>query len=122
MDTVQQTVDTYADMLFRVAWQHLGQREEAEDVVQEALLRFIQHPSFDDAAYEKAWLIRVTINLCRDHQKSAWRRLTEPLERLLRLADGTELPPAGEYVGAVLLPSRSGCGIDLIFLEKPVEH
>lgn len=44
MDTVQQTVDTYADMLFRVAWQHLGQREEAEDVVQEALLRFIQHP------------------------------------------------------------------------------
>ena len=35
MDTVQQTVDTYADMLFRVAWQHLGQREEAEDVVQE---------------------------------------------------------------------------------------
>ena len=30
--------------------------------------------------------------------------------------------PAGEYVGAVLLPSRSGCGIDLIFLEKPVEH
>ena len=52
MDTVQQTVDTYADMLFRVAWQHLGQREEAEDVVQEALLRFIQHPSFDDAAYE----------------------------------------------------------------------
>ena len=51
-----------------------------------------------------------------------WRDRPEMLRTLLRLADGTELPPAGEYVGAVLLPSRSGCGIDLIFLEKPVEH
>ena len=36
-------------------------------------------PQFDSEEHEKAWLIRVTINRCKNHVKSFWNRHTEGL-------------------------------------------
>lgn len=63
----------YRDMLYRIAFSNMKSKADAEDAVQEAFCRYLKAPPvFDGDAHEKAWLIRVVINICRDMQKSAW--------------------------------------------------
>lgn len=60
-------VDRHSPMAFRVACRMLGDRSEAEDVVQDAFTRlWINAASLDFAAGPGGWLHRVTVNLCFD--------------------------------------------------------
>lgn len=77
---IDRTVETYADMLIRLAWQNTRSRADAEDIVQETFLRLLKQRPFDSEEHRKAWLIRVTVNLCKDFHKSAHRRKTVPLD------------------------------------------
>lgn len=54
-------------------------RSDAEDIAQEAFLRLLKQSSFANEEHRKAWLIRMTLNLCKDFHKSVWRRRTVPL-------------------------------------------
>ena len=57
----------YADMMYRIALSHMTRREDAEDVVHDVFIKYMQtSPSFSDDEHERAWLIRVTVNRCRD--------------------------------------------------------
>ncbi len=59
-------------MLYRVALSHTGIREDAEDMVQETFLKWLQaRPEFESDEHEKAWLLRVLMNLCTNlvHKK-----------------------------------------------------
>ncbi len=61
--------------VFRLAYGILKNREDAEDIAQDAFARLYQsNKRFNDDDHVKAWLIRVTINLCKDMVKSAWYR------------------------------------------------
>lgn len=63
----EQLVALHERGVLRLAYRVLGNREEARDVAQEALLRLFRHlRKLDREANLKAWLYRVTINLCRD--------------------------------------------------------
>lgn len=63
----------YRDMLYRIAFSNMKNKTDAEDVVQEAFCRYLKaKPVFENDGHEKAWFIRVVINICRDIQKSAW--------------------------------------------------
>ena len=56
----------YGPMLYRVAVVMLGNCHDAEDMVQDVLSRYMEHKKdFRDETHEKAWLIRVTVNLCK---------------------------------------------------------
>ena len=67
--------DAYGSMVYRLAMVYLGSHADAEDVVQEAFMRLLYRaPQFTDAGHEKRWLIRVTVNLCRDQLKGFWKR------------------------------------------------
>lgn len=72
-------VNAYADLIYRIAFQNLGNRSDAEDTVQEVFIKLLKAPSFQDDTHMKAWLIRITINLCKDLKKSAWHRKTTSL-------------------------------------------
>ena len=50
-----------------------------EDVIQNVFIKLIKEPNFKDESHMKAWLIRVTINQCKDFNKMAWYRRTESL-------------------------------------------
>jgi len=64
-------IDMYTEVLYRIAFTYLGNRSDAEDIVQETFLKYIKKKTkFDNDEHEKAWLIRVTINLCKDYLKS----------------------------------------------------
>lgn len=65
----------YKNMLFRIAFSYLGNKYDCEDVIQEAFIRLCYHaPEFADEENEKRWIIRVTINLCKNHLRSFWNR------------------------------------------------
>lgn len=75
-------VEEYSDMVMRIAYQHCFNKSDSEDITQEVFIKLMDNiqriPAGDTA--RKAWLIRVTINLCKDWNKCAWYRLNTPLE------------------------------------------
>ena len=70
----------YIDMVYRVAFGALKNREDAEDVTQEVLIKLYREKrDFESMEHVKRWLIRVTVNQSRKLFRSPWRRV-EPLE------------------------------------------
>ena len=68
-------VEKYADTVRRVCFMHLKNHSDVEDVFQEVFLKYILYDKpFESDAHEKAWLIRVAINACKDIFKSFFRR------------------------------------------------
>lgn len=66
-DGIEKMIDTYGNMLFRLCLITLGNTSDAEDAVQETFIRYFQKaPVFENAEHEKAWLITVATNQCRD--------------------------------------------------------
>jgi len=59
--------DRYAGMLMRVAYSMLQNREDAEDAVQNVFFKYLKkQPTFSSDEQQKAWLIKVTVNQCKD--------------------------------------------------------
>ena len=65
----------YKDTIFRVALNALGSTADADDIVQETLLRLLERQEpFENEKHVKYWLIRVSLNLCKNELRSPWRR------------------------------------------------
>lgn len=65
----------YGNMVFRIAMVHLGNKEDSEETMQEAFYKLLyKSPKFNDEGHEKAWLIKITVNLCRDILRSVWHK------------------------------------------------
>ena len=83
-ERIARAYDLYGAQLYRVAYSLLQSRESAEDAVQDTFARYMTYDKpFRDEEHEKAWLIRVTINRCRDLQRAGSVREYTPLEDLL---------------------------------------
>ncbi|MCL2546892.1 MAG: sigma-70 family RNA polymerase sigma factor [Oscillospiraceae bacterium] len=68
------------DKLYRTALAIMKNKSDAEDVVQDVFVKRMEKaPDFASDAHELAWLMRVTVNLCKSKLRSSWRRKTEPL-------------------------------------------
>ena len=66
-DSIERIMHTHGNMLFRLCLITLGNASDAEDVVQETLIKYLQKaPRFENAEHEKAWLITVATNKCKD--------------------------------------------------------
>lgn len=79
----ERVVEQYGDMLYRLCLVALGSRADAEDAVQDTLLRYLQKaPAFASREHEKAWLIRVAANRCRDLRRFRLRHPHTGLEEV----------------------------------------
>lgn len=74
-------IEKYADTLIRVSYTYMKNMSDAEDLAQDAFIKLMEkRPSFENSEHEKAWLIRVTINLCKNRLRTAWHKRTVPLD------------------------------------------
>ena len=76
-------MDDYGNTLFRICLIMLGNSHDAEDAVQETLIKYLQKaPAFKEREHEKAWLIKVASNKCRDILRFRTRNMTIDMESI----------------------------------------
>lgn len=67
---VERIVDTYGNMLFRICLVLFSNEKDAEDVVQDTFITYLtKSPNFNDAEHEKAWLITIATNRCKNMRR-----------------------------------------------------
>ncbi len=108
----------YSDMVQRICLCHLKSPADTDDVFQNVFLKYLLYGGgFDSPEHEKAWFIRVTLNACKDHLKSLFRRRALPLEQVCEAAACVE-PEHREVLEAVLaLPEKYRDAIYLHYYE-----
>lgn len=73
-------------MILRIGYTWLKNIDDAEDICQIVLLKLLQDGrSFADIKQERAWIIRVSINACKNWKASAWFRHCQRLDSSLSL-------------------------------------
>lgn len=115
---VTQAIEAYSDTVKRICLLHLKNHADTEDIFQTVFLKYALSPVvFESDQHEKAWLIRVTINACKDLLKSFFRTHTVPLDALVEQA-APEQESHREVLEAVLkLPQKYRSVIYLHYYE-----
>lgn len=111
-------MERYADMVFRLAYSYLKSRADAEDVMQETLLKlYTEQKAFDSPDHERYWVTRVAVNECKKLLRSPWRRRTGPLEEAPETA-AFDVPAQTELFRQVMaLPPKYRAAIYLHYYE-----
>lgn len=111
-----QLVDKYGSALFRFCLVMLRNAADAEDAVQETLLRYIERsPEFESAGAERAWLFTVAANRCRDTLRAASRHPQLTLDELAGL--GAEKSELGILDALMNLPEKYRLALTLHYVE-----
>lgn len=77
---IESLMREYGNDVLRTAYAYLKDKSMAEDIFQETFLKAYQNlDSFRAESAIKTWLIRITINACKDHMKSAYSRRVVPM-------------------------------------------
>ncbi|MFF9046294.1 RNA polymerase sigma factor SigM [Streptomyces parvulus] len=85
-DAFGELVRRHRDRLWAVALRTLGDREEAADAVQDALVSAYRAAhTFRGQAAVTTWLHRITVNACLDRARKAASRKTAPVDDTERL-------------------------------------
>ncbi len=112
-------VNSYADMLLRICMHYTKNTADAEDVVQSTFLKLVEHnKEFESQDHEKAWLIRVCINLCKDNLKSSWNKkvVSDQRQNLSQPPYEFSSPsPVLSYIKT--LPPKQRCALYLFYYE-----
>ena len=88
--------ERYATDVLRVSYYYLGNREMAEDVTQDVFVKLIMNRPALEEGREKAWLLKVALNRCRDLWRSAW------LKRVVLGSAAMERKSAPEMLNAAV--------------------
>lgn len=115
-------VRRHGDMLFRLCLVMLRSESDAEDAVQETVLKYLQKaPAFDGPEHEKAWLIRVAVNQCRDQQRFRMRHPQVSLDTLS--ACGASPESSGIIEALTRVPEPFRIVLTLYYVEEcPMEE
>ena len=81
---VNTAIDLYSDTVKRLCVLYLKNHSDTEDVFQTVFLKYaLSTAAFENPEHEKAWIIRVTINTCKDWLKSLFHSRTTSLDEIL---------------------------------------
>lgn len=113
----EELVATYSNMLFKICLVILGNEQDVQDAIQDTFYRYLTvKPEFSDKEHEKAWLIRVAVNISKDIKRFQHRH---PVVSMELLEDYFfESPKEGEVLEELLrLPYKLKTVIYLHYIE-----
>ena len=90
-EAFDEIVARYKDGVYNYVWRMVSNRDDAEDLAQEAFVRaFRAIKTFRREANLRTWLYRIATNLCVDKYRRAGleRQLLVPMEQKLKDGDG----------------------------------
>ena len=100
-------VETYSDMLLRIALNRVRSLPAAEDIVQTVFERLMRRrPVFESREHEKAWLIRTAVNLCLTDLRAESRHGNLPLDENVATEFGEDTYEVLDAVQALPTPDR----------------
>ena len=73
---IEKIYERHIDIVYRTCFIYFKEHtQDLEDCVQDVFIKLLKHNKpFADENHERAWLIVVARNICRDTLKSYWRR------------------------------------------------
>ncbi|MCI8505943.1 MAG: sigma-70 family RNA polymerase sigma factor [Lachnospiraceae bacterium] len=116
---VERAIERHSDTVRRLCMIHLKNYADTEDIFQTVFLKYaLSSVLFESEEHERAWLIRVTINACKDLLKSFFHSRTVSLDELME--QPASLPPDHrEVLEAVLsLPQKYKDVVYLHYFEE----
>jgi len=129
-EALHQLVDAYSGRLFGLLFRLTGERETAEDLLQETFLRVVRTiADYEHGGKFEAWLFRIAANLARDHARRASRRgRPVALEGFGRdrepaasdLADGRQPEPSRELFNKELSERLNACLRELAEMDREI--
>ena len=117
-EEANRAVDLYGDTVRRICMIHLKNKADTEDIFQNVFLKYVLRTApFDSPEHEKAWIIRVTANACKDLLRSFFRSRTVSFDVLIETP--REMPEDhSDILEAVLaLPEKYKDAIYLHYYE-----
>lgn len=112
----ERLLNSYGNSILRYAYTYLHNREDAEEILQETLIRFLQtKPVFANDQHEKAWLLRVAANLSKNKLRAEKIRQTDELNEELAAEQRQDLAFVWEAVSK--LPERCRQAMHLFYHE-----
>lgn len=109
--------ETYADAILRLSYAYLKNTQDAQDICQTVFVKLLTEPrEFESESHERAYLLRMAANACKDLLKSPWRKRTCGLEACAQLP-----APEAEEVSVLAavnsLPAHYRAVIHLFYYE-----
>ncbi|WP_051530633.1 sigma-70 family RNA polymerase sigma factor [Ruminococcus flavefaciens] len=112
--------DKYSNAVYRMAFAYCKNKADAEDIMQEVFIRrFSADIVFEDEAKEKSWLLKVTVNKCRDMFRSLrykYSLTSIPLEEADIIYETQE--ESDVYHAVMSLPNKYRTVIHLFYYEE----
>ena len=111
-------LEEYADMVRRICFVHLKNYHDVEDVFQEVFMKYILRiEPFDSKTHEKAWMVRVTVNACKDNLKNFFRKKVTSIDALEMEPTYTNDESRGILEAVLKLPSKYKDVVYLYYYE-----
>lgn len=80
-EKLESLIELYGNDVLRIATLYMQNPSTAEDIFQDVFLKVNKYlSSFEGKSSEKTWIIKITINTCKDYLKSAWRKKVVSIE------------------------------------------
>lgn len=74
-EELERIVDCYGTAMLRVCMTYLKDENLAQDAVQDSFVKIMRSwPGFSTPEVERSWIMRVTVNVCKDQLRTAWRK------------------------------------------------
>ena len=97
MEQAERLARTYADPILRLSYTYLKNTHDAQDICQTVFVKLLTEPrEFESPEHERAYILRMAANACKDLLKSPWHQRSESLDQ------GMQVPAPQESDGSVL--------------------
>ncbi len=120
----QKLIETYSDMVYRIAFSRTQNVQDAQDITQEVFMKYLKYVKsgnvFREEEHRKAWFLKVAVNTGNSYIKTAWFRHRADFEEAYAVADDmtdTEEKHA-VYYAVMALPEKYRITIHLFYYEE----